>query len=69
MHYILQLHLSFRWVGDIMAEPTFNPVKIANGTLTILFKGNLNKHLDLLKNEDNPQTIEYRNKKNREKVK
>ena len=57
------------WNGDIMAEPTFNPVKIANGTLTILFKGILNKHLDLLKNEDNPQTIEYRNKKNREKVK
>ena len=58
--------------GDIMAEPTYNPVKITKGTLNILFKGALDKHLNPLRiiyryMFNNPQTIEYRNEQNREK--
>ena len=56
------------------AEPTFNPVKISNGTINILFKGVLDKHLNPLNRFfrfilDDSQTIEYRNQNNRENVK
>ena len=66
--------ISSKWAGDIMAEPTFNTVKITNGTLTILFKGVLDKHLNPLRviyryMFNKSQTIEYRNQNNREKKK
>ena len=59
-----------KWDGDIMAEAADEDVKISSGTLTILFKGVLDKHLENSEKWWFPtnifNTTEIRNRNNHE---